>query len=62
MVERASHYDGSGAGGSGGAIRIEAASISNLGKIEARVMPSGDASLAGAGGGGRIAPFSEEPF
>ena len=54
-----SHYDGSGAGGSGGAIRIEASSINNLGKIEAKGgNATGDASLAGAGGGGRIALLS----
>ena len=51
-----SHYDGSGAGGSGGAIRIEAASILNLGAIYAKGGDSlGDSTLAGAGGGGRIA-------
>ena len=54
-----SHNDGSGAGGSGGAIRIEANSILNFGSIHAK---GGDArgvtSLAGAGGGGRIALFA----
>ena len=54
-----SHYDGSGAGGSGGAIRIEAASISNLGSIHAKGGDAlGDSTLAGAGGGGRIALLS----
>ena len=48
-----SHYDGSGAGGSGGAIRIEAASILNLGAIYAKGGDSlVDSTLAGAGGGG----------
>ena len=37
-----SHPDGSGAGGSGGAIRIEAGSIQNLGSLEAR---GGDAII-----------------
>ena len=51
-----SHYDGSGAGGSGGSIRIKAASILNLGKLEAKGGNAvGETSLAGAGGGGRIA-------
>ena len=55
-----SHSDGSGAGGSGGAVRIEATSITNLGKIEAKGGDAlGDTSLAGAGGGGRIALLSE---
>ena len=47
-----SHSDGSGAAGSGGAIRIEASSISNFGKIEAKGGNAiGSASLGGAGGG-----------
>ena len=51
-----SHFDGSGAGGSGGSIRIKATSIENLGKLEARGGNAvGTTSLAGAGGGGRIA-------
>ena len=55
-----SHSDGSGAGGSGGAVRIEATSITNFGKIEAKGGDAlGDTSLAGAGGGGRIALLSE---
>ncbi|MDG0963632.1 MAG: putative Ig domain-containing protein, partial [Opitutales bacterium] len=47
--------DGSGAGGSGGAIRIEAGSISNLGVLDSRGGDAtGDTTLAGAGGGGRL--------
>ena len=53
-VSRASS---SGAGGSGGAIRIEAANISNLGRIEAL---GGDANGSGGpGGGGRITLITE---
>ena len=53
-----SHYDGSGAGGSGGAVRIEAPSITNFGSIEAKGGDAlGSGTLAGAGGGGRIAFF-----
>ena len=54
-----SHADGSGAGGSGGAIRIMAGSISNYGKLEAVGGDAlGERTLAGAGGGGRIALLS----
>ena len=48
-----SHSTGNGSGGSGGAIRIEAANIQNLGRVEAL---GGDTNgSGGAGGGGRIA-------
>ncbi|MDA8775644.1 putative Ig domain-containing protein, partial [Opitutales bacterium] len=54
------YESGLGAGGSGGAIRIEAASILNNGILDARggnVM--GAALLAGAGGGGRVSLLSK---
>ncbi|SVB26295.1 uncharacterized protein METZ01_LOCUS179149, partial [marine metagenome] len=48
--------DRSGAGGSGGAVRIEAANITNLGKISAKGGDAlGGSSSGGAGGGGRVA-------
>ena len=55
-----SHPDGSGAGGSGGSIRIQASEISNFGKLEAKGGNAlGEHSMAGPGGGGRIALITD---